>query len=96
MLAIPNVLSQGPWAHIQAFGKDIFVLVDTLSGNFLLVASGLALAAYTAFAWGWERFRDETNVGAGRLKVFPWWKPFIKYIIPIAVAVILLGGLGVF
>ncbi len=96
LLAIPNVLSQGPWAHIQAFGKDIFVLVDTFSGNFLLVASGLALAAYTAFAWGWERFRDETNVGAGRLKVFPSWKPFIKYIIPIAVAVILLGGLGVF
>ncbi|TDI49367.1 MAG: sodium-dependent transporter, partial [Acidobacteria bacterium] len=95
-LAIPNVLSQGPWAHIQAFGKDIFVLVDTFSGNFLLVASGLTLAAYTAFAWGWERFRDETNVGAGRLKVFPWWKPFIKYIIPIAVAAILLGGLGVF
>ena len=36
---------------------------------------------------------DETNVGAGRLKVFLWWKPFIKYIIPIAVAVILFGGI---
>jgi NSS family neurotransmitter:Na+ symporter len=95
LLTIPNILSQGPWSHILVFGMDIFVLVDKISGNFMLVAAALALALYVAVAWGWEGFRDETNMGAGRIKVFASWKPFIKYLIPGAVGLILLGGLGV-
>jgi NSS family neurotransmitter:Na+ symporter len=96
ILTVPNVLSQGPWSHLRVFGMDIFVLVDKISGNFMLVAAALALALYVAVAWGWEGFRDETNVGAGRLKVFASWKPFVMYLIPLAVIIILLGGLGIF
>ncbi len=94
-LTIPNVLSQGPWAHVTLFGRDIFALVDWLSGTFLLTSGALLLAVYVSLVWGWTAFRDETNVGAGRVRVFSSWKPFVKYIIPITVALILLGGLGV-
>ncbi len=95
-LTVPIVLSQGPWSHILIFGKDIFVFVDWISGSFMLVAAALALSLYVAISWGWENFRDETNVGAGRIKVLASWKPLIKYIIPAAIALILLGGLGIF
>ncbi len=95
-LTVPVVLSQGPWSHILIFGRDIFVFVDWISGSFMLVAAALALSLYVAVSWGWESFRDETNVGAGRIKVHASWKPLIKYVIPTAIALILLGGLGIF
>ncbi len=95
-LTVPVVLSQGPWSHILIFGRDIFVFVDWISGSFMLVAAALALALYIAMSWGWEGFRDETNVGARRIKVLASWKPLIKYVIPTAIALILLGGLGIF
>ena len=96
VLTVPNVLSQGPWSHIRVLGMDIFVLVDKISGNFMLVAAALAVALYVAVAWGWKGFRDETNVGSGRIKVSAAWKPLVMYLIPIAVTIILLGGLGIF
>ena len=94
-LSVPAILSQGPWSHIRAFGKDLFALADTLSGNFMLTAGGFVIALYIAVGWGWERFRDETNVGSGRVKIGPSWKPLVRYLIPAGVGIVLLVGLGV-
>jgi NSS family neurotransmitter:Na+ symporter len=96
LLSIPVILSQGPWARVRVRGMDIFALVDTVSTNYLLPVGALLLSLYTAFVWGFERFRQETNAGSGRFRVFAWWKLPIRLLIPAAVAVILLAGLGVF
>lgn len=96
VLSVPIILSQGPWSHVRLFGLDLFGLVDKVSGNYMLPAGGLLLALYTAFVWTFDRFREETNVGAGRLKIPRLWKPLVVFVIPLAVAVVLLTGLGVF
>lgn len=95
LLAVPIILSQGPWQDIRVFGRDLFVLVDTVSGNILLTAGALLLALYTATAWGFEPFRTDANKGSGPIKVSQVWKPLVQYLIPAAVALILLSGLGV-
>ena len=92
--SIPIVLSQGPWSHIQVAGMDLFVLIDTISGSYALPAGALALALYTSIVWGFDKFQQETNVGAGLVKVSVLWKPFVKFLIPAAVTLILLGGIG--
>lgn len=46
VLAVPSILSQGPWPHISIMGKDIFEFVDFLSGNILLPVGGLILALF--------------------------------------------------
>ncbi len=61
----------------------------------MLTAGAFMLGRYVSFVWGWTRFRDETNAGSGRIKVFQSWKPFVRFLIPAAVAIVLLGGLGI-
>jgi SNF family Na+-dependent transporter len=47
-----------------------------------------------ACVWGWASFRDETNVGSGPIKINPTWMPFVRFIIPVAVGLVLLSGLA--
>lgn len=96
LLSVPIILSQGPWSHIQLFGLDLFGLADTVSGNYLLPAGGLLLALYMIFGWGFDGFRNDVNVGATWLRITPLWKPLVVFIIPVAVIVVVLGGLGLF
>jgi NSS family neurotransmitter:Na+ symporter len=93
--AIPSALSFGPWAGLHFFGLSVFGLIDFVSGNLFLGLGALLLSLYTARAWGFEAFQRETNVGAKRVRVFDSWRPFVNYLIPLAVVVVLLAGLGV-
>ncbi len=95
VLNVPIVLSQGPWSGVTAFGMDLFVLTDYVSGSVLLPIGAVALALYVAISWGWKGFRDDVNLGAGTVRVGTSWMPFVMGIIPVAVVVILLAGLGV-
>ena len=46
--------------------------------------------------WGWSGFRDETNRGAaGLVTVSGSWRPLIRFVIPVAVSLVLLGAFGV-
>lgn len=92
ILGIPSVLSQGPWANILVFGKNFFDLTDYISGNILLTAGALLLSLYTAYVWKFENFMEETNIGSSGFKIAKWWKPIVCYLIPVAVAIILITG----
>ena len=94
--SIPIVLSQGPWAGYRLWGMDLFALADYSLGNIVLPASALVLALYVAYRWGFARFRDETNVGSGAVKVSALWWPAVTFLIPAAVAILLLAAMGVF
>lgn len=94
LVSVPSALSQGPWSQIRILGRDIFGALDFVVGSYLIPIGGLILALYVAVVWGWEAFRDETNVGSGIVKVNFTWKPFVQFIIPAAVAVVLLVGIG--
>ncbi len=89
------ILGEGPWSALQLFGLTIFGLLDVASTNFLLPAGGLALALYTVFVWKFDGFRDDVNVGAGRLRVTGWLRPAVLIVIPIGVVLVLLTSLGV-
>lgn len=96
VLGIPIALSQGPWAHITVFGRNFFDLFDFVSGNVLLPLSGLMIALYVGWAWGFERFQAETNVGARTIRVAGYWKPLVTFLIPTAIVVVLLRSIGLF
>ena len=83
-----------PTPLIRFLDMDLFVLLDTVSGSFLLPATALAISLYVVFAWTFDRFRDETNIGSTSIQVTAIWKPFVVIAIPIAVSIVLLMGLG--
>ena len=95
LFSIPVILSQGPWSGFRIFDMDLFVFLDRLSGTFLLPTGALAVSLYVVFVWTFDRFRDDTNVGSGSVKINVLWKPLVVFVIPAAVIVVLLMGLQV-
>lgn len=54
------------------------------------------IVLYAAWSWGFDRFLAEVNAGAGRVRVRAAWRPFMRYFIPAAVAIVTITGLGLF
>jgi NSS family neurotransmitter:Na+ symporter len=96
VLQVPIILSQGPWSDVRVGERDLFGLVDFVSGDILLPVGGILVALFCGWVWGFGRFRDEANQGATWLRVPPAWSLFVKFVIPLTVGVILLRGLGLF
>ena len=94
LVSIPVALSKGPWAGIRLFGLDLFDALDLLVGVYLVPMGGLILALYVATSWGWTSFRDETNRGSGRLRVTAVWRPVMQLLIPLALGLVFLSGIG--
>lgn len=88
------ILFEGPWSEFGPWGPSLFVALDSVIGNYLLPVGGLLLVVYAVLCWGFANFRDDVNTGAGRVRVTAVWKPLVTAIIPIAVALLLLVGLG--
>ena len=73
---------------------DLFTFADMVTGRFMLAAGSWVLSLYVVFAWGFDDFQLETNIGAGRIRVSAAWKPLMIFVIPVAVAMVLFFGLG--
>ena len=93
IVGFPTILAQGPWSHILIGGRNFFDFADYLSGNIMMPLGALLTAFYTLFVWKFDKFQKETNVGATQLKVFDWWAPLVKYLIPVALVIIFITGL---
>ena len=88
------ILGEGPWSSFTIAGRSIFGFIDGITANYMLPLGGFLIVLYTAYAWGFDAFRDEVNVGAGRFRVTGAWRPLVVAVIPLAVALVLLSGLG--
>lgn len=94
LAGVPIALGDGPWAAVRIGGRSLFELADYVSGNLFLTVGGLLVSLFVATAWGFERFRAETNQGAGRFRITAAWGPVMRFIVPIAVGLVVLAGVG--
>ena len=92
-LSIPCILANGPWREITILGRNFFDLADFISGNVLMPLGALMISLYTAYKWKYEKYMDEVNVGAGKVRVYKFMKLIVIYLIPIAVLIIMVTGL---
>lgn len=69
-------------------------LEDFLVSNILLPLGSLIFVVFcvSRYGWGWDKFVKEANEGKG-LKVASWMRPYMTYVLPIIVLVILIMGL---
>lgn len=94
ILSIPCVLGFNVWSFVQIPGiGDIQAIEDFLvSGNFLPIGSLIILLFCTRKSgWGWDNFIREANTGDG-LKYPRILKGYLTYVLPILMAVIIIGG----
>jgi neurotransmitter:Na+ symporter, NSS family len=95
-LAAVVILGQAAGSTIRVAGLTPFDALDLVSTNYLLPVGGLLIAMYGAWVWGFDAFRAEVNQGAGRFRVTAVWRPVVVVLVPVAVGLVLLVGLGVF
>ena len=95
LLSLPCVLGYNVWSHIRPIaGHDILDSEDFIVSNLLLPIGSLLFILYctTRYGWGWDKFVAEANEGTG-LKVAQWMRPYMTFVLPVIVIVILVVGL---
>lgn len=92
---IPPILANNVLKHVTILGKDLFTFADFLSGDVMMPLGAIVLAFFTVFVWKFDNFKEEVNAGAKSIKVTAAWKPIVLVLVPIALTVILIRGLGI-
>lgn len=92
LLGIVCLLSLNAWSEIKIFGKGFLDLFDYLTANILLPLGGVLIAVFAGWLLSRASSLDELQLGEG-LAYRVWWL-LIRYIAPIAVAIVLLNGIG--
>ncbi len=90
-------LSLGELKEMTLFGKNMFDLFDYTTSNIMLPVGGLLIVLFVGWKIRREDVRDELfNGGAIPFKrtMFNWIMIGIKFLAPIAIAFILLNGIG--
>ena len=82
--------------HFQPFaaGTAWLDFWDFIVSNNVLPLGSLVLTLFccNSFGWGWENFLAEANEGKG-LKIAKWLRPYMTYVLPVIVGIILIFGL---
>ena len=101
IVALPCVLSFGPWKEFTLFGKNFFNLLLFLCLNILIPLGGLAAVILVGWRWSFRSAYPHLKEGAeGLFKSYPslrWYFGIsIKYIAPLIIVIVMLDALGVF
>lgn len=75
-------------------GTTVLDLEDFIVSNILLPGGSLIFVLFcvSRYGWGWANFVNEANTGKG-MKIKKWMRPYMTYVLPIIVAIILILGL---
>ena len=90
-------LSFGPLSGVKLFDRNIFSLFDDLSGRILLPLGGMLISIFAGWVLDRKLYRDELSNG-GDMKT-PYFKLLVfslRYIAPLAIALVFLDQIGVF
>lgn len=96
-LGIPSALSFNIWGDVTPlFGKTFFAFFDMLISSYMLPLGGFFVAIYAGWVWKSGEEKDELLGETRRAWLFPLWHALLRYLAPIAVAIILLNQIGLF
>lgn len=98
LLSLPCILGYNVLKDFRPIaGRDVLDSEDFLVSTLLLPLGSLLFVIFctTRYGWGWNQFMAEANEGQG-LKIARWMRPYMTYVLPVIVAVILALGLYTF
>jgi len=88
-------LSFGMMSDFQIFGKNLFDLMDFTSSNLLLPLGGLCIVIFVGWYLSKKDMKEElSNSGSLKALYFPVYIFIVRFIAPIAIAVVFIYGLG--
>ncbi|MBP3481156.1 MAG: sodium-dependent transporter [Clostridia bacterium] len=96
VLSLPCVLGFNLLSGFDPFGKGSTVLdlEDFIVSNIILPIGSLIylLFCVSKYGWGWDNFLNEANAGKG-LKISNKLRIYMKYVLPIIIAIIFILGI---
>ena len=97
MLGILAALSFGPLSGFTVGGQNIFGILDYVTSNIMLPIGGLCVVIFV----GWVlkpsvRIRELTNNGKLSSRFYPAYIYIVRFVAPVAIALVLLYSLGFF
>lgn len=95
ILGILASLSMGTLSGFKIFGVVIFDFFDILTDKIFLAIGGLLLAVFVGWFLKKEDLKDElTNGGTIQFGLFEVWYNLVKYVIPVAIAIVAFMGIS--
>ncbi|SNS63408.1 neurotransmitter:Na+ symporter, NSS family [Anaerovirgula multivorans] len=94
VLCVLSSLSMGVMSGVTVLGVGFFDFFDILTDKIFLAIGGLLLAVFVGWFLDKEELRQElTNGGTIKFGLFEGWYFLIKYVIPVAVAIVAIAGI---
>ena len=93
--SIPCVLGYNVWSDLHLIGaRDVLDSEDFIVSNLLLPGGSLIYLLFCVTKWGWgfDNYLEECNRGEG-MKLPRFTKPYLQFILPILIFIILIQGL---
>ncbi len=93
--SLPVVFGYNIWSDIHLIGgRDILDSEDFVVSNLLLPIGALVYTLFcvTRYGWGFDKYLAEVNEGSG-YKLSARIKPYLLYVLPVLILVILVMGL---
>jgi len=92
LLGVACLLSLNQWSGYTLFGKGVLDLFDYVTANVLLPLGGILIAIFAGWVLPRQATKDELKMGDGL--GFRLWRFLVRYVSPVAVALVLLNALG--
>ena len=97
VVAVYVLSMTGAWSSLQVFGYNLFELGDMLVTTFMMPLGALAMSLFV----GWFMpLQDKDLVPYSQKRYKQWLRPLfvftLRWVVPIAIVLIFLNGLGVF
>ncbi|MCR3956454.1 MAG: sodium-dependent transporter [Gudongella sp.] len=91
---ILSSLSMGLMSGFTILGVGIFDFFDILTDKIFLAIGGLLLAVFVGWFMDKQELEDElTNGGTIKFGLFNIWYNLVKYVIPVAIAIVAFAGI---
>lgn len=96
LVGIVATLSFSDLSNVKILDKTIFDILEYTAANILLPVGALFIVLFLGWFLGKKAIQDEiTNAGSIKVHIFGVLVFIIKYIAPIAIAIVFLYGLGI-
>ncbi len=93
LLGIPCTLGYNLLGDVSFLGFDILDSYDFIASDILLPLGGLLTAIFAGYVWTAKKACEETNEPPCSIVLGSWYGILIKYVVPIAVIVVMVFGL---
>ena len=97
VLGLITVASMGHLSRFTISGKNVFGILEYLTANIMLPIGGLFIVLFIGWFFKPELTKKElTNEGTLRARYIPLFMFVVRFLAPVAIAVVFLYSLGVF